>query len=170
MISCNSLLDKQVPVRRYFLKTTFLFRRGGRFWPGCCTSRDGRRRTEPRLCILTLNQGLLIRAIFGRIRIRRIRIFTIGSGSSWHSPRINSNIWFFFFLSIRFMQIFLCKFFYLKEWKNSPENLKSTILKILYFFTQLPIHSLDRIWIRWNFSGSGKKGPDQTGSGSTTLN
>ena len=69
--------------------------------------------------------GLLIRSLFGRIRIQPIRILTTGSGSYCHLPRINSAYTFFSCQSDIFWYLndnfFIWKNgkIYLKIWKSS---------------------------------------------------
>ena len=63
-------------------------------------------------------------SIFGRIRIQQIRILKTrsGSGSYCHWPRINSNIKIFISHQSDFFWYLNDDYFYLKKWKNSPEN------------------------------------------------
>ena len=95
--------------------------------------------------------GLRIWSIFGRIRIQQIRILRNGSGSYWHLPRINSNIK-IFFISMRFLQIFLSWFFFPEKWKTEKNHVKK--LHFLFFLIQLNIAKVA--------SGSGENFPDPT--------
>ena len=74
-----------------------------------------------------------------------------------------------FLISIRFLQIILCWFFYLKTWKQWPKNYKKlNFLKFWYYLYNFTC----RILIQWKFSGfrSGKKSLDPIRSRYTTLN